>query len=224
MGLPGIPCSAITVGPQGLCVTFPGGASVCVQIASPKIPSPLECARALLAEVNAALAPLQPIFTLFEFANAMTAALGPPPDPSKIAAVLAKIAAMMPAASVPVLVGKVLDLLIAYLQGIYAQIQAMILALKAIAAAATKAANLHNAELALTVDCATAGIALQMTSMNAGAAPLNSLIGVVNQLLGLVPGAPTIPSLADLGPDPTAALVPLADAITVLQDLRHAFP
>ena len=221
MAIPGIPCLSIIAGPQDLAITFPGGAVVSVCVPSPKIPSAAETARALLGEVNAALAPLAPFFAVYECLDAVTDIVT---NPGKFIAAFAKMAGMAPAVAIPVMVGKIIDLLIAYLQGVEAQLQALIASLASIAAAATKATRLGNAQLQATVNCATGKVSLQMASLNAGAAPLNSLIGVINALLGLVPGAPAIPTLADLGPDPAAALTPLADAIAALQTIRGAFP
>jgi hypothetical protein len=188
---------------------------------TPKIPSAAETSRALLGEVNAALAPLGPFFAVYECLDAVPDIVF---DPSKFVGALAKMASMAPALAVPIMVGKIIDLLIAYLQGVQAQLQAMVTALATIAAAGAKAEDLDNDQLRASVTCATEKVALQMTSLNAGAGPINSMIGVINALLALVPGAPTLPTLDDLGSDPSAALETLADAIAALQAIRGAFP
>ena len=223
--IPAIPCTSVTVGDQSLSVTLPGGASITLQLVSPKIPSPAEAARGLLAEVNTALAPLQPTFVLMktigDIYNCFTHL--PAPPLTDLLADVNKIAGMLPATSVPVMVGKIVDLLIVYLQGIRAQIQDMITALASVAAAATKASTLGNLQLQAAVDCATGKIALQMASARAGGGPLNDLIAVINALLDLI-GASHLPTVGDLGTDPAAALTPLDVAIAALQAIRSSFP
>lgn len=226
MAVPEIPCVALTVGPQSLTITFPGGAQVTLALVSPRIPSPAEAARGLLAEVNAALAPMQPVFLLMKSIGDVLACFTqlPAPPLDDLIDDVAAIAGMLPATSVPIMVGHIIDLLIAYLQGLRAQLEAMIASLVAIAAAATKASTLHNTRLQAVCDCATGKVALQMASAASGGGPINDMIAGVNAIVGLVPGLPTLPTVGALGTDPTAALTIVDAAISALQAIRSAFP
>jgi len=217
MTTPAIPCTSISVTPDGLCLNLPGGAAICLSYPSAGLASAIAGTKMLLAQANVALAPLMPFFRIIECLDAAKDLLF---DPDKFFTALANVLAMIPALTVPVLVANALDILILYLQGLYAQLQAFVVQMQAIVAAATKATALGCPALALQVDCATGQMALQMAGISSGVAPLNALVSTINILLELVPGAPTVPSFSDLGPDPAAALVPLQATITALQAIR----
>jgi len=217
MSTPTIPCTSMSVCPDGLCLNLPGGAAVCLSYPSSGLASAVAGAKMLLAQANVALAPLMPFFDIMDCLNKAMLIIA---DPTDFLAAVAKVMAMYPPATVPLMVANALDILITYLSGLYAQLQAFVLQMEAIAAAATKATALGCPALALQVDCATGQMALQMASISSGVAPLNALVNTINILLGLVPGAPTIPSFSDLGPDPEAALAPLHDVIVALQTIR----
>jgi hypothetical protein len=217
MGVPDIPCTAVSVSPTGLCITLPGAATVCLSFPSSGLASAMAATKAMLGHVNVALAPLMPFFKIIDAIDKAKTLLF---SPDQFFAALLELAGMVPALTVPVMVADALDILILYLQGLYSQLQAFVTQQAAIAAAATKAATLGCTPLALTVDCATAQLVLQMQGVNDGVAPLNALVATMNLVLGLVPGAPTIPNFSDLGPDPAAALAPLAATIAALQAIR----
>lgn len=218
MTTPAIPCSTIDVGPSALCVTMPGGAAVCLSFPSSGIASNIAATKALLAQISPALAPLMPFFKIIDTIDKAGRLLF---DPDDFFAALVDLLAMFPAFTVPVMIANALDILLAYLNGLYSQLQAFVLQVAAIAAAATKATTLGCPALALQVDCANAQLALQMTNLSNGVAPLNALVSTINILLGLCPGAPSVPAFADLGPDPAAALAPLAATIATLQAIRN---
>jgi len=137
-------------------VTFPGGAELGTQV--PGAPDPTEVAKGLLAQANAALAPLGPIFNtidvivaIFKLIKTIPDALGPPPDLSAIAQLVPDIAEkvdellpLIPQLSVPVLVAGILDTLLFYLEGLRDQLVAIIAAQARITAAAARAAELGN--------------------------------------------------------------------------------
>src|SRR5512147_2090186 len=92
-------CVEVKATKQDLCVTFPGGAEMCVQLPSMSIPDPSELSKQLMAQANAALAPLVPVFNiidvviaLFNRVKAIPDALGPPPDPSNLAGCMPELA------------------------------------------------------------------------------------------------------------------------------------
>ncbi len=232
-----VACLEIKVGKQDLCVTFPGGAEMCVQMPSVTVPDPSELSKQLMAQANAALAPLMPVFNiidavlaLFNCVKAIPDALGPPPDPSKLAKCMpdvakkvSKLLKLIPQLSIPLMIVGLIDVLLAFLEGIRDQLRAVIAAQVRIAAAATRAAQLGNVQLSVIVDCATANIDAQMRNLGEGAAPVNRLIGVINLFVELA-GLPKLPDLSNLGHDAGAALGVLDGLVEQLKTARSAIP
>jgi hypothetical protein len=62
-----------------------------------------------------------------------------------------------------------------------------------------------------------------MANLEANSQPFNTLIGLLNAFLELC-GLPGIPTVASVGVDASAALVPLQDTILVLTTIRAALP
>jgi hypothetical protein len=232
-----VACIEIKVGKQDLCVTFPGGAEMCVQMPSVSVPDPSELSKQLMAQANAALAPLMPVFNiidavlaLFNCVKAIPDALGPPPDPSKLAKCLpdvakkvSKLLKLIPQLSVPLMIVGLIDVLLAFLEGVRGQLKAVIAAQVRIAAAATRAAELGNVQLSTIVDCANANIDAQMKNLGESAAPVNRLIGVINLFVELA-GLPKLPDLSNLGNDAQAALGVLDPLVDQLKAARSAIP
>lgn len=227
-------CPTISRGSQSLCVTLPGGATVCVPYPLTGIPDPSETAKALLHQLNAAIAPLSPIFKLIDAAmalfNAVDAAKDVVWEPWKLVDAVIEVAkkidalrSMVPQLAVPILIGGALDVLIAYLQGTQGQLQNLIAAQTQIAAALTRATALGNLHLQAVATCATTQLSVQIAALNDGLTPLNRLLAVLNLFLRLIGQSP-IPDLASFGTDPAAAMAPLTATIKSLQTLREAFP
>jgi hypothetical protein len=230
-------CVELDVSVQGLSVTFPGGAELSVQLPTVSIPDPTELSKQLMAQANAALMPLVPVFNildvvlaLFECVKAIPDSLGPPPDPTKLAACIPDLAAkankllkFIPQLSIPLMVVGLIDVLITFLEGIRGQLEAIIAAQVRIAQAAARAAELDNAQLQLVLDCANGNIEAQMKSIGEGAAPVNRLIGVINVFMSLA-GLKPLPDLANLGTDAQAALEPINLIIDQLETARSAIP
>ena len=228
-------CIDLKVTSQELCITFPGGAEMCVQI--PGVPDPTDVSKQLLAQANAALAPLVPVFNiidaiiaLFNCVKAIPDSLGPPPDPTALANCIPdlaekvdKLLKLIPQLSIPVLIAGLIDVLLFYLEGLRGQLQAIIAAQVRIAAAATRAAELGNVQLRTVVDCAEASMDAYLQNLNESVKPLNRLVGVLNLFLQLV-GLSPLPDLANLGDDAEAALTPLDLVIQKLQTARAALP
>jgi hypothetical protein len=221
MTIPAIPCAAVDVGPQNLSITMPGGAVITMTWPGGGIPSHTQSAKQLLAQVNGALAPLAPFFKVYACLDAVPDIVF---DPGKFVTAFADMASMAPAVAIPVMVGKIIDALIAYLDGLVRQLEALVTSLVSIAAAQTKADRLGNVQLAATAACARGKLEMQMASLGAGVSPINAMMGVVNGLLDLVPGAPKLPEIDSLGTDPAAALAPVRAAVDALQAIRGAFP
>jgi hypothetical protein len=229
-------CVELTVTPQQLSVTFPGGATLAPELPDLGIPDPLQLSKQLLGQANTALAPLAPVFNLIDVALALFNAVKAIPDaishlnPSKITDALpelagkaAKLLPLVPQLSVPLMIVGLIDTLLAFLGGLAGQLRALIDQQVRIQKAENRAAELGNVQLQGVVDCSKHHVAAQLQSLSELVAPVNRLIALVNvfaQLAGLGP----LPDLSSLGSDAAAALQPLEDTIQALQQIRAAIP
>lgn len=231
-------CVELTVTPQRLSIAFPGGASMDPELPDLGIADPVQLSKQLLAQANAALAlaPLGLVFGLVDIALALVKAVSALPDaishldPSKITEALPELAqkagkllALVPQASVPLMIVGLIDTLLAYLGGLAGQLRALIDQQVRIQKAENRAAELGNAQLQAVADCSKHHVAAQLQSLSESVAPVNRLIALVNvfaQLAGLGP----LPELSSLGSDAAAALQPLEDAVKSLQRIRDAIP
>ena len=233
-------CIKIPKLPKPKEIVLPGGVTLGqVLTAGSQIPDPLDAVTNLLSQANAAMAPLVPIFNIidtviavFNCIKAIPEALGPPPDPSKIAKVLPKLAQkidelmkLIPQLSVPHLIVGIIDCLIEYLNGIKTQLQTIAKKLLQIANTATRAAELGDTKLDLIAKCASDSISIQIEAMNQSMVPMNKLIAVLNIFMGLIglSQVPELGSLLDSG-DPEQALIPLEETVKLLTTIRNAIP
>ena len=238
MALPdlGTYCVALTVTPQDVSITFPGGGSLAAQLPDLGFPDPMQLAKQLMAEANAALAPLTPVFNLIEVVLALHQAVKAIPDaishldPSQIADALpdvarkaAKLAPLVPQLSVPLLMVGLLDALLLFLDGLSTQLRAIVEHEARIQRAADRAALLGNAQLQVVVGCARDQVDAQMASLGQSFGGLHRLIALANAL-ATIAGLSLVPSLADLGADAQSALAPVTDAIHALSVFRHSIP
>ena len=229
-------CVELTVQPQRLSVTFPGGASLDAELPEIGVPDPMELSKQLLAQANAALAPLGPVFNLIDVALALFNAVKAIPDaishldPSKITDALpdltskaARIAAIVPQLSVPLMIIGLIDALLAFLGGLSGQLRAIIDQQVRIQRAENRAAELGNAQLQAVADCSRHQASAQLQNLAESVAPVNRLIALINvfaQLAGLGP----LPDLSNLGTDAAAALQGLDDTVRALQEFRSTIP
>jgi hypothetical protein len=229
-------CVRLQASKQDLSITFPGGAELNVQVPSIGFPDPSEIAKQAMAQASAVLASLVPLFNILDVALALFATVKSIPeaiislDPGKILESIpdlvkkvSKLLRLVPQLSVPFMILCLIDVLLAYLDGLSGQLRAVIDQEVRIQNAATRAAKLGSAELQVVVDCAKENLAAQMQDLAAGAAPVNRLIALVNIFSQLV-GLPQIPDLSDLGSDAEAALAPLEEAVKTLKGIRSAIP
>ena len=229
-------CVELTVTPQRLSIAFPGGATLDPELPDLGIADPVQLSKQLLAQANAALAPLGPVFNLVDVALALVKAMNAIPDaiahldPSKITDALPELAQksgkllpLVPQLSVPLMIVGLVDTLMVYLGGLAGQLRALIDQQVRIQKAENRAAELGNAQLQAVADCSRHHVTAQLQSLSESVAPVNRLIALVNvfaQLAGLGP----LPELSGLGSDAAAALQPLEDAVKTLQRIRAAIP
>lgn len=232
-----VDCPTVDVIDQGLRVRIPGGATLNATVDS-TTPTRAAIARDLIAKINTALAPLQPLFTVidvllalkdvvFGIKDAITAF---PPRPDRAIEPLADLVekastlpSLIPQVSGPVMVLDILDVLIEVVSALEDQLEGIIAQEADILAAEQIAAEPGNESLLAVTACARDVNAAVLANMQAGLTPLNRVVAVLNlvvQMLGLQP----LPDLGDLGADAAAALEVISDFRAAIAALRSAIP
>jgi hypothetical protein len=229
-------CIVLQQAPGTFCVTLPGGAKHCVSYDFDVV-DPSKVLKQFFNDVNGMLTPLVPIFNIVDFAQAAFAciqaipdAIGPPPDPSKLINCVPDLArkaealiALLPQYSVPVLAKEILFNLIVFIRALKSRIEVMITKAERIIQAETRAAELGNVQLQTVLDCAKGTLDNELVNLNAGLAPLNRLIGLVNFLLDLAK-LPCIPEIGGISALSQEALQPLDDLVALLQQIYDLIP
>jgi len=217
-------CIEIPELPDPLSITLPGGVS-------------MESIN-LMEQIQPALTPLMPLFDIidtvvavFNCIKAIPDTLGPPPDPTVLAACIpelaekvAKLLKLIPQLSIPLTIIGIIDLIIDVLR----QARTMLLHLQAqmqqITGAIDRATELEDAGLMAITSCAQANVAQEAANVGKSLAALGKLIGILNIFLELV-GAPTVPDLSNLAGSPLDEVVPPLDAIVdQLTQVRDMVP
>ena len=194
------------------------------------MPGGIELERINLMEViQPALAPLMPVFELvdtvvavFKCIQAIPAALGPPPDPTKLGSAVPELAEkvdkllrLLPQVSVPIMVVRLVDLVIDTLTTARDQLAQLELQETRIAATVDRAAQLRDGGLLAIAECARGNLNQEAANVGKQLASLGRLIGTINLLMGLI-GGPTVPPLGETTANPLQELVP------VLEEMLHA--
>ena len=192
----------------------------------------------LMQIVQPALTPLVPIFNIidsvvavFQCIQAIPDALGPPPDPTVIAACLPdltekvnKLLGLIPQLSLPLMLVGLIDLVIDGLEQARALLVHLEEQMQQILRAVDRAAELEDAGLSAIASCAQANVAQEAANVGKSLASLGRLIGLVNLFLGMI-GGPTVPDLSGLAGRPLDEVIPLIDGlIEVFQTARAAVP
>ena len=217
-------CIEIPELPDPLSITLPGGVS-------------MESIN-LMEQIQPALTPLMPMFDIidtvvavFNCIKAIPDTLGPPPDPTVIAACIPELAEkvnkllkLIPQLCLPYTIIGIIDLIIDVLR----QARSLLLHLQAqmqqITAAVDRATELGDAGLMAITSCAEANVAQEAANVGKSLASLGKLIGILNLFLGMV-GAPEVPDLSNLAGTPLDEVVPPIDAIVdQLTTVRDMIP
>ncbi len=217
-------CIEIPEIPDPFAITFPGGVTI-------------EHIN-LMEVIQPALTPLVPFFDLidtivavFNCIKAIPDSLGPPPDPTVLAACLPdlaekvnKLLALIPQLSLPLLIVRLIDLLIDVLRRARSELLHLQQQMVQILGAIDRATNLDDAGLMAIAQCAQANVAQEAANVGKSLAALGKLIGLINLFLGMV-GGPEIPDLSDLAGRPLDDAIPPINAIIeTLQSARAAVP
>ena len=217
-------CLEIPEIPDPLSITLPGGVTM-QQIN-------------LMQAIQPALTPLMPLFDIidtvvavFNCVKAIPDSLGPPPDPTALAACIpelaekvAKLLRLIPQLSLPYTIIGIIDLVIDTLRQARSQLMHLPQQMQQILGAIDRATELEDAGLMAITSCAQANVAQEAANVGKSLASLGKLIGILNIFLGIV-GGPEVPDLSNLAGRPLDDVIPPIDAIIeALQTVRSAVP
>jgi hypothetical protein len=221
---------------------------ICIEI--PALPDPQQLTLpggvqiehlSLMQIVQPALTPLVPLFDLvdaivavFHCVKAIPDALGPPPDPTVLAACLPdlakkvdKLLRLVPQLSLPILpilVVQLVDLVAdtvrqarSALLHLQEQANQMVLVV-------ARAAELNDPGLMAIGQCAQANLAQEAANVGKSLAALGKLIGLINLFLGML-GGPQVPDVAQLSGQPLeSAVAELDSLLATLTTVRGMLP
>ena len=192
----------------------------------------------LLDAIQPALTPLVPIFEIvdtivavFNCIKAIPDTLGPPPDPTVIAACLpdltekvSKLLKLIPQLCLPYTIVGIIDLIIDTLRELRELLLHLQQQMQQITGAIDRATELEDAGLMAVAQCAQANVAQEAANVGKSLAALGKLIGLINLFMGMV-GGPEIPDLSNLAGRPLDDVVPPLNAIVdALKTARDAVP
>lgn len=228
----------------GLTLTLPGGVELSAQLDPGQLPSLPVMTSKLLGNLNAALTPLMPFFRVLDLAMALTKfaqsvkkALGPPPNPAKIAVALqqviraaAKVAALVPPITIVVMLVGFCRVIVATLEALIADLEFAARVQGKLDAARARANLLAEdpttaagaAELEISIDCAQVDLDLQIAANAQGLGPVNRLLDLVNALCDLA-GLPQLAKI-EAGEGASGLLAGLKLAVGALDAFCSALP
>lgn len=227
-----------------LSIDLPGGLSLRAQLEPGEFPNLSVIVHKILEPLNAALAPLMPFFRLLdvviaiiEFCKAIPDSLGPPPDPTllvkrlqKLLKAFAKIAALLPPLSIPVMIVGICKVIGAALLALIAELEHILTVQAKLDLGRSKAAGLAlnpltlagAAALEAAIDCAQADLDLQLELSASSLGPLNKFIDLLNAFAGLI-GLPELSKIEASG-DASGMLAPLKAAVEALTAFCASIP
>jgi hypothetical protein len=188
--------------------------------------------------IQPALAPLVPIFNivdciaaLYACAKAVVDALGPPPDPTKLAACVpelaekvSKLLGLVPVLSLPLLIVGLIDLLIAVLSDVRAQLIHLQVEIEQATRIIERARELNDPNLEKIWGCVRESVGQEAANLGKQLASLGKLIGLINVFMGLI-GGPEVPDFAALeNQSLDKAIAPIDVMVSTLQSIRAQVP
>jgi hypothetical protein len=218
---------------------------ICIEI--PELPDPFSITLPggvtmesinLMEQIQPALTPLVPLFNIidtvvaiFNCIKAIPDMLGPPPDPTVLAACIPELAEkvnallkLIPQLSLPYTIIGIIDLVIDTLRQARSQLLQLQAQIQQITGAIDRATELEDAGLMAITSCAEANVAQEAANVGKSLASIGKLIGILNLFLGMI-GAPEIPDLSNLADVPLdEAIEPLDAIVESLQAVRDMVP
>lgn len=230
-------CIDVDVAPGEICITMPGGAEICATLPDLVPPTPDKLIRQLFAQVNAALAPLTPVFNIIDTVVAIfdcikaISTLDPVEIINCIPGLAEKVNALLqliPQLTIPYIVAGLLDVLIMFMKSQRNQLVRMIELLQRVLNAETAADRPGNIALARVLPCALDDLDKLLLWQNESNKPVNRLIGVVNLFLEIIGLSRfKIPCLGNVFAnlvDMTGAIALIDKLIELLGLIRFAIP
>lgn len=232
----------LAVALKDLKIALPGGFTLQAK-ASQKIPNPGDLVADLLAQLNAALGPFQPIFDLIDIALATVKvfdavkSLNPIKIGNELVKLVAKVdvvAQIIPILSLPKTLRDTIDAILVFLAGLKASLQVSLTAQLKLDAAQAK----HDALVATgnpaaidiavglqaSIACGTANLNAQLQAQANAMAPLNRFLALLSALCELV-GLPPLPTLdLDADADLSVAIAAVDALMAALVVVRDAIP
>lgn len=210
-------------------IRMPGGAQLS-PLAGLDSGDKMVTVRDLLAQVNAALTPLMPVFNIIDAVIALKECVEAIPSLAtnpkalydalqKLLSAVTGLVTVVPAASVPIMVGDIIKLLVFMLIALKFELSAMIEQSLRIERAAEKAAFRGNEALLSVVGKAQQNLDATKANTKTSMAPIDRLITLINTLLDIaqVPSNIRLPTIGGLADDAQQALTVIDDLIEVLQ-------
>ncbi len=218
---------------------------ICIEI--PELPDPFNITLPggvsiehinLMEVIQPALTPMVPVFDIidavvaaFNCIKAIPDVLGPPPDPSALAACLPdlakkvnKLLKIIPQLSLPILIVGLIDLVIDTLNQARSELLHFMQHVQQISGVIDRATDLDDAGLMAIARCAQANVAQEAANVGKSLAALGKLVGIINLFLGMI-GGPEIPDLSNLAGRPLDEVIEPLDAIVnALKNARKAVP
>ena len=218
---------------------------ICIEI--PELPDPFSIRLPggvtmesinLLELLQPAFAPLVPLFevvdtvvAIFHCIRALPEVIGPPPDPTILAACIPELAEkvnalirLMPQLSIPYTIISAIDLLIDTLRQVRSQLLHLQQQVVQITGAIDRATVLEDAGLMAITQCAQHNVEREAVNVGKSLASLGKLIGLLNLFLEMI-GGPEIPDLSELAGRPLDETIgPLDAMVASLQEVRAAVP
>jgi hypothetical protein len=218
---------------------------ICIEI--PELPDPISITLPggvtmesinLMEQIQPALTPLVPLFNIidtvvaiFNCIKAIPDMLGPPPDPTVLAACIPELAEkvnallkLIPQLSLPYTIIGIIDLVLDTLRQARSQLLQLQAQVQQITGAIDRATELEDAGLMAITACAEANVAQEAANVGKSLASIGKLIGILNMFLGMI-GAPKVPDLSGLADVPLdEAIEPLDAIVESLQAVRNMVP
>lgn len=192
----------------------------------------------LIEVIQPLLAPLMPLFeivdtivAIFNCVKAIPDSLGPPPDPTVLAACIpelgekvAQLLKLIPQLSLPILLKQICKLIVHTLKEARDALVHLQRQLERILNAVDRATDLEDSGLMAIIACAQENVGQEAANVGKMLASLGRLIGLVNLFFGIL-GLPEVPDLSDLAGKPLDAVIaPLDALIQVFENAGNAVP
>ncbi len=192
----------------------------------------------LIEVIQPLLAPLMPLFeivdtivAIFNCVKAIPDSLGPPPDPTVLAACIpelgekvAQLLKLIPQLSLPILLKQICKLIVHTLKEARDALVHLQRQLERILNAVDRATDLEDSGLMAIIACAQENVGQEAANVGKMLASLGRLIGLVNIFFGML-GLPEVPDLSDLAGKPLDAVIaPLDALIKVFENAGNAVP